>query len=231
MTHTGMHEPSKTTARIVGLLFLTATFTYLLGDGIVSSVVAGPDGLRDLYAHRTRLLGGVLLQFVTAVANVLIGVLLFTVLKRYSESIALGYVVTRVFDGAGILMAGVGTLSLIALGRQALEAGAAGVASLDAMASLIIAHGNVTFEVTMIVLGLGAMPFCYLLYRSRLVPRPLAALGLVGYGALFAGGVVELYGVDLGTLHYVPGGIFELALPFWLFFKGFDTRSRRFTGG
>lgn len=230
MTNAGTNRPSKATARIVGLSFLTATFAYMIGGGIVDSVLAGPDLLLDLYADRTRLLGGVLLQFVAAAANVVIGVLLFTILKEYSETIALGYVVTRIFDGAGLLMAGTGTLSLIALGRRALQAGPAEVSSLEAMASLIVAHGDVTFQVTMIVLGLGAVPFCYLLYRSRLVPRPLAALGIVGYVALFAGGVVELVGIDLASMQYVPGGIFELVLPFWLFFKGFDTTAAASSG-
>ncbi len=73
----------------------------------------------------------------------------------------------------------------------------------------------------MIALGLGSLPFCYLLYRARLIPRSLSVLGLIGYAALFIGGLVGLFGLNLSMMHFLPGGIFELVLPIWLIVKGF----------
>jgi Domain of unknown function (DUF4386) len=65
-----------------------------------------------------------------------------------------------------------------------------------------------------------------LLYRSRLIPRPIAILGLIGYPALLAGCVLDMFNlVDLtqgiGLIALVPGGVFELILPIWLLAKGF----------
>lgn len=73
----------------------------------------------------------------------------------------------------------------------------------------------------MVALGLGAMPFCYLLYRSRLIPRSMSVLGFIGYAALLIGSSLELFGLDLHMIHYVPGGLFELIFPIWLIVKGF----------
>jgi hypothetical protein len=87
---------------------------------------------------------------------------------------------------------------------------------------LLVASSDTAYIVTMLALGLGSMPFCYLLYRSRLIPRPLAALGFVGYAALFAGSLLEIVGMDLRMIHYVPGGLFEILLPVRLIFWGFD---------
>jgi hypothetical protein len=66
-----------------------------------------------------------------------------------------------------------------------------------------------------------------LLYRSKLVPRPLAVLGLIGYPVLLAGAVLAMFGVidvtqGAGMLAMLPGGLFELILPIWLLAKGFS---------
>jgi hypothetical protein len=146
----------------------------------------------------------------------------FPILKRHSERIALGYLVTRAFDGVGIAISGTLALSLIALSQETIQAGTQVVADSVTLANLLVASSDTAYIVTMLALGLGSMPFCYLLYRSRLIPRPLAALGFVGYAALFAGSLLEIVGMDLRMIHYVPGGLFEILLPVRLIFWGFD---------
>lgn len=225
MSTPATNQPSKTIARIVGALFLIATAMYIVGSGMLEPITTAPDFLRQVFEHQSLVVTGALMKFVTAAANVTIGILLFTILKAHCEAIALSYVVTRVFDGVGVLLAGTGTLALVALSQQAAGASAADAASLHALGTLVVTHGQLIFDVTMIALAVGGMPFCWLLYRSRLIPRALAALGFVGYASLLAGGVVQLFGLDLAMMHYVPGGIFEAALPFWLFVKGFNARA------
>ena len=74
----------------------------------------------------------------------------------------------------------------------------------------------------MIVLGMGSLMFCYLLYQSKLIPQFIAAWGFIGYAALLIGAVLELFGLNVGLLYSIPGGLFELTLPVWLFVKGFS---------
>jgi hypothetical protein len=89
--------------------------------------------------------------------------------------------------------------------------------------SLMLGSGSkAAYQFAMIALGLGSLPVCALLYRSRLIPRWLAVLGLVGYASLLAGSVLELYGLNLRLLHNLPGGLFELILPLWLLVRGFN---------
>jgi hypothetical protein len=143
-------------------------------------------------------------------------------LRKYSETIALGYVVTRIFDGAGLLISGIATLSLIALSQQTIQAGTQSASYSLTLGDLLVAGSHTAYLVTMVALGLGAMPFCYLLYRSRLIPRSMSVLGFIGYAALFIGSTSELFGLNLYMLHYLPGGLFELILPIWLIVKGFN---------
>jgi Domain of unknown function (DUF4386) len=219
---------TRTTARIVGALFLINTVTYTLGDGLEKSVLNAPDYLLNVYPNSTQMVIGVLLQYVAAAGNVVIGVLLFSILKKYSETIALGYVVTRIFDGAGLAVSGIATLSLITLSQQTIQVGTQSASYALTLGDLLVAGSHTAYLVTMVALGLGAMPFCYLLYRSRFIPRSMSVLGLIGYAALLTGSSLELFGLDLYMIHYVPGGLFELIFPIWLIVKGFDSSAIEF---
>jgi hypothetical protein len=81
----------------------------------------------------------------------------------------------------------------------------------------------------MIILGLGSMMICSVLYQSKLIPRWLSAWGFIGYALLLTSALLDLLGVidtihGAGMLMYVPGGLWELlAFPLWLFVKGFNS--------
>lgn len=212
----------NTTTRLVGASFLIATVTYIFGNGLLESILNAPDYLLHVYSNRTQVVVGVLLEFIDAAAVAAIGIMLFPVLRKQNEAIALGYVGTRIIECLLLLVAGISSLSLIALSQGYVQAGAADAPYLQVLGSLVVAQSGLAFEIAMIALGLGSMPFCYLLYRIKLIPRWMAALGLVGYAALFAGGCVKLFGPDLQMIHYLPGGLFELIFPIWLIVKGFN---------
>ena len=71
-------------------------------------------------------------------------------------------------------------------------------------------------------LAVGGVFLCWLLLRTGLIPRPLAILGLIGYPILAAGTIAELFGIHIDLLLTIPGGLFELALAFWLLIAGFN---------
>jgi uncharacterized protein DUF4386 len=222
MTTNEKTSPYRWTARIVGVLILTATATYALGTGLIASIVDAPNYLPDVYPNSFQMIFGVLLQFVNCAAVVGIGVLLFPILRKFSEAIALGYVVTRIFDCAWLVVGGIGTLSLIALSQETIQAGTQNASYSLTLGALLVEGSYTAYLVGMIALGLGSLPFCYLLYRSRLIPRSMSVLGLIGYAALLTGSSLELFGLNLEMIHYVPGALFELILPIWLIVKGFN---------
>lgn len=207
---TSQTTPMNNTARAVGGLFLLSTVAYMLGSGMIETLLAGPDVLHQVAAQRGQLVAGVLLQWVNNAAVLGIGVLLFPVLKCHSERVALGYVGTRVLECAFLSLGGVFTLLLAQAGQAELGA-------------LLLAGRTTTYQVAMVALALGSLPFCAALYRARLVPRALAALGVLGYAALLVGTLLEVGGFDLHFLHTVPGGLFEFILPLWLIVKGFGS--------
>ena len=142
---------------------------------------------------------GLAMMLLNTVAVVAIGALVFPILRPHSAPVAIGYAATRLFEGA-----------LLAIGAFALVAGA-------------VAINSVAYNVAMAGLGIGSLFFCLVLYRARLVPRVLAAGGLIGYAAFATGSVLELFGVaGAGLWGAIPGGLFEVAFATWLLVRGFS---------
>jgi hypothetical protein len=193
-------------------LILTATTSYLVGSALIDSAV-DQESLSN--PNETQLVTGALLEFVNAAAVVGIGVLLFPILRRYREGMALGYAATRIIESALLLVSALFVLVLLPLNE------AADAAQLQATGTLALEGYDVAFQLAEIALGAGSLLFMYILYAFRLVPRALSLLGFVGYVALFASGWLEIAGHSAALL-YIPGGLFELIFPLWLIFRGFN---------
>lgn len=200
----------RATAHLIGASFLVSTTAYMLGSALVTSALAVDGG--QLTTSSGGLVSGVLLQLVNSAAVVVIGALFSPILRSRSEPVALGYLSARAIESMLLAIGGLATLAVLAAGQGAAAGSGLVLASVSRLA----------YQFAMIALSLGSLPFCALLYRARLIPRWLAALGLVGYATLLAGSVLELYGLDLRLLHNLPGGLFELFLPLWLLGRGFN---------
>ncbi len=145
---------------------------------------------------------GVLLMMCSGVAVVGIGVLMYQVLKSVNHRLALAYPVLRIIEFAVSAFCGVYLLT-----------------------QLEVVPNHLLW--VYIPTGLGGLVLTYLLFVSRLVPRPIAVLGFVGYVLLLAGTALDFLGaVDmssaLGLAILAPGGLFEfVVMPIWLIAKGF----------
>jgi Domain of unknown function (DUF4386) len=215
---------TRTTAVLVGLLFLTATAAFIVANALNVGVLNRPDFLTDASAHTPALATAALLvlgQF----GVVGIAVLLFPLLKHYGEALALAHVGFRVTELAASLFYLAVPLLAIELGTG-LRAGTIDASASTSLGALLHAQYSVAILMIYLVTSAGGLCMTILLYRSRLIPRPIATLGLIGYPTLLAGCVLDLLKVvditqGIGLVALVPGGIFELLLPIWLLAKGF----------
>lgn len=212
---------NRRSATIVGVLFLIATAAYIIGNGMIESIVSAPDYLHHVYTQKNQVIFGVLLEFINSAAVVGIAIMLFPILKKYNERIALGYVGFRVIEAVLLIIGAIGPLLLIRLSQEYIAAGAPANSYFHTIGALTAEGSFLAFQLAMIALGLYSLLFCYLLYRSKLIPRFLSVLGLIGYVSLSASAIIELMGHN-GMLLYIPGALFEIILPIWLIVKGFD---------
>jgi Domain of unknown function (DUF4386) len=170
---------------------------------------------------------GALLELILIIANIGTAVVLYPVVKRVNEILALGFVTARVVESAFIAVGTLSVLSLMTL-RQEAAAGA------DAGSLIAVGQSLVTLHYWTFLLGPGfvvgvgnGLILGYLMYRSGLVPRGMAVLGLIAGPVLLARFVGILFGVFepmsvLGGLMVVPEFIWELGLGIWLIVKGFN---------
>jgi hypothetical protein len=149
------------------------------------------------------------------------GILMFPVLKHHGERFALGYLGYRIVDAVFVGLWALFLLLQIPLGREYLKAGAADTSSLQALSAVSVQGSLYAFDIGMITLGLSGVLLCNTLYRAKLVPRPLAIWGLVGYAIIFGGMVSEVMGSGLGLASSIPGGLWEVFIGVWLIVKGF----------
>lgn len=218
-TSAATSSPYRNTSLLAGLLYL-ATFvsipTLALYDPVKSAdyvLGSGPD--------TSAIIGGIL-EIIVALAGIGTAVVLFPILKKQNESAALGLVAARILESATIFV-GVGFLLAIVTLRRS-GAGA------DALAT---SHALVALYDRIFLLGQSFMPaVCdlllgFLLFNSRLVPRRLALIGIIGGPILLAGYIAVLF--DLIGQHGPWAGlsalavaVFEFSLGVWLIVKGFD---------
>jgi hypothetical protein len=219
---------SRKTAIVVGALFLTAMVASIMGGALIEPLLTAPDGLVSLPANQTQLVSGVLLELINAVAVVGIAVVMFPVLKKRTEALALGYVAIRVIEALMQIAGDVIPLSLLTFSQGYLIAGTPDVAAFQAAGALWIA-ARVQLVGTMlgIFFGLGALLFYYALNRSGIVPRWLSIWGLAGAVPILAWNLSGMFGIDLsaGMILALPIILNEIVLGIWLILKGFEPSS------
>lgn len=220
---------SRRTAVFVGLLFLTATAAFIVAETISSGVLGQPDFLADASSQSAALATSALLLF-AQFGVVGIAVLLFPLLKRHGESLALAHVGFRVTELAASLFYMSVPLLMIELGAGTRD-GTIDAAASASLGALLIAQHSVAILLIYIATGAAGVCMATLLYRSRLIPGWLSVLGLVTYPTLLAGSVLDMFNIvdvtqGIGLVALIPGTLFELILPIWLIVKGFRVPER-----
>jgi hypothetical protein len=174
----------------------------------------------------TRVSLGAFLEVILIIANIGTAVVLWPVLKRVNEILALGFVTARVMECVFIA---VGILSLLTIVTLRQGAAGADAASLLTVGKSLVALHDWTFLLGpgfMVGVGNGLI-LGYLMYTSALVPRGMAVLGLIGGSLIIASGVGVLFGVIeargvVQSIATIPEALWELLLGIWPIVRGFN---------
>jgi hypothetical protein len=216
-------NPKRGTAVLVGALFLISTATFILSEQLISPLLASHNFLAAVAGHSQLMVAATLIALIEGTATVGIALALYPILKRQHPALALGYAGMRITELViAVVGFGLGGLLLVTLSGTA----ANGAAS-ETIGTLLVALRHWTLMLVYVYTAIGGLMLSYMLLRTRLVPRAFSVLGLIGYPALLLAAVLDMLGIvdtvsGAGLIGLVPGGLFELLLPFWLFVKGFN---------
>ena len=114
----------------------------------------------------------------------------------------------------------------IPVGIEYLNAGSSDTSYLQALSAVLTQANLYAYEFAMITVGVAGLILSFMFYRTQLVPRFLAIWGLIGYAILLLGSVLQVLGLNLNSIHAIPGGLWELFIGVWLIAKGFSTSSQ-----
>jgi hypothetical protein len=214
---------TKKTAMIVGILFLIATVIIIIG-GVFSLSIYEPDYLTAVSANENQVILGALLEIIAAAAVVGIPIAMFPILKKYNEGLALGYVGTRIFEGLTIFLNTIILLSILAVSQEFVNTGTPDASYFQASGALLLALREQISILVDFPFPIGAVIFNYLLYKTKLTPRWLAVLGLIGGVLWLATAPLRIFGFNPEPIEFLalPIAAQEMILALWLITKGFS---------
>ena len=221
-------DPARKNEKITGVFFIAATTTAIIGAQLYSPVLQQTDFLGAAAQAPGQIALGALFELILAFSAVGTGIMLYPYLKRYSESWGLGYALFRSLEVVFILMGVTSMLAIAQLGRESAGLSGPELLSVRTAANLMKTIYGWAFVLgPHFMLGINTFIYSSIFYQTRLLPRRLSALGMLGAVLIFMAAVLELLGfippLSVQILFFaLPIAVYEMVLAAWLIVKGFS---------
>jgi hypothetical protein len=218
----------RKSATVVGVLFIITFVTSIPARFFNYAPVRGDANYILGAGADTQVAWGALLEFILIIANVGTAVVLFPILKRQNEGLALGYVGARLVECTFIAIGILSLLAIVMLRQDFAGIGGGDAGSFVTVGRSLLAIYNLAFQLGPgFIVGVGnGLILGYLMYRSGLVPRGMAMLGLIGGPLIILSGIAVLFNVIEPdslpqAIATIPEFFWELSLGIYLIVKGF----------
>lgn len=218
-------------AFIVGGLFILAAVSSIIGYILYAPLLHDPEYMTKGFANETQVIWGAFLEIVLVFSMVGIAIGMFPVLKKYNESFAMGYVCFRLLESAIVAMGIMSVLTVVTLSRQVVTAPASDLPAYLTVGKSLVAFHSWTFLFgPNVSLGPSTLMMSYLLFKSGLVPRFIASLGMIGGPLILISAIFVMFGLygqtsATGALFALPVFAYEMSLAVWLMVKGFNAKA------
>ena len=219
---------NRRTAIIVGVLYIIGTVAGILSVVFSTPILNGPDFLSKVSANENQFLIAALFVLLMGLALALVPVMLFPILKKQNEALALGYVVFRgALETVTYIALVISWFLLLILSREYVAAGAPDTSYFQTLGALFLKGNDSISTILAIVFCLGALMLYYLLYRSKLIPRWISVWGFIAITLHLATGFLIIFQLmsPFSTINMVvnfPIFLQEMVMAVWLIVKGFN---------
>lgn len=228
-----LKHTNRQSATLVGILFILASVSAVLGLLVFyPPILTGADYLTNGAGAKNQVVLGALMELVLVCTAIGTAIVLFPVLRPYGERIALGHFAFRFLEAVVITVGVIAVLALLTVSQDFVAAAAPDSAAYHVAGTLLRAVYRWAFMLgPLFFLGINTLMYSSLLYRSRLVPRWLAGLGMAGAALVFVYAMLVLFGLTVQgsgplMLLAMPIAAYEMILAVWLIAKGFNPSAR-----
>lgn len=207
-----------------GVLFLITHVTAIGAVFLYDPVLNNPHYMIEIHSDAQVILGA-LFDVILALAVIGTSVALFPIVKHWNEGIALGYVGLRTLEAAIIAVGVLPLLAIVTLHQHQLLNDGMDKLALIKLGEALLSFHNWTFILGPgLVCGTNTVLMAYLMYTSRLVPRFIPVLGLVGGPVIFAYSTIKMFNFQMPLwteIVVIPIFAWELSLAIYLITRGF----------
>ena len=213
-------------ALAAGILYLLTFAFSIPAFFLYEPVLTDPGYIVGAGEADTRIVFGAVLELFTALAGIGTAVAVFPVVRRQSEAASLGFVTTRSFEAAVMVIGVIALMSIVSLRQAGAASGTDDTALVAVGQALVTVRDQTALVGPGFVPALNALCFGYVLFRSRLVPRIIPTLGLIGAPLLMASAIAAMFGLHdqsvFSLIALAPIFIWELTIGLWMTVKGFS---------
>lgn len=219
---------NRKAAKIVGVLFILAAVTAVIGLNLYDPILNGPDYLIKGSEHANQVIVGAVMELILVVSAIGTATTMFPLLRQYNETIALWHVCFRFLEAIIITVGVISVLSLLTLSKEFVAAGAPNPSSFHSSGIILKAIHDWTFMLgPLFMLGINTVMYSYIFYKTKLVPRFISILGMTGASCVFICSLFVMFGVFpqisfWGAVLALPVAAYEMTLAVWLIIKGFN---------
>ena len=167
----------RTTARVVGIIYLAGMVIGIGGNILVQSILGTPDYLSAISLNSMKLAIGAMLWLMTVGGDAAHGILMFPVLKQHNEGIAVGYLGFRIVDAVFIGVHVLFVLIQIPIGNEYIKAGVHDTFYLQALSTVFIMVNLYAYQIGMIFVGLAGLILCYSFLQVKVSSAVCCRLG------------------------------------------------------
>ncbi|HEY9204709.1 MAG TPA: DUF4386 domain-containing protein [Candidatus Methanoperedens sp.] len=221
---TNKMSSERKTAIIVGVLFIIGTVSGMLSQMVFTrSIHNDLNLLTKVAANENQIIIGALFLLLMGLALAMVPVMMFPILRKHNEALAVGYVVFRgALETVTTIAVVIGWIFLTILGQQYI-AGAPDAFYFQTLGTLTL-KGNVSIGIiSQIIFPLGALMFYWVLYQAKLIPRWISGWGLISAILVLVFAFLNLFGIaPVKDVFDISIFLQEMVMAVWLIVKGFN---------
>jgi hypothetical protein len=214
----------KNTTKLAGLLIILGMVAGILS---IASAVDSPNYLTEAAANATQVSTAALFQFILCLTYLGFAILLYPIVKKHNERLALGFLSFRIIAGVILIIGTVILLSILAVSQEFVKNTSENKMAFEAFGNVLKTTRDYINHIFMVfTIGAGNLMLYVLFLKAKLIPKWLSVWGIAGTLLSVLASLLLLFElVDVITVGYLvlngPTALFELVLGFWLIFKGF----------